>query len=236
MSAVAVEKPALMLQCLSSFDSAKVDTFGREVFVIDAPGAEDIAAVCAGIVMTEAGAEIETRARSLLAAGALQVLLGEAALADSSMVERLAISHPGKVGIYAPVRRQPVSWSFETVSNADFKTVTPSYCEPAWEVLKADGTPTGTIASWWLKAMREIGATGFLVQAELGDDTDLNILAGLVEDFGVSLWVCPRGDDLSALPDWVSYGQCRQWVLPAHLFAQRDTLLADIFPSSPQTV
>lgn len=231
MDTASIEKPALTLRRLASFDPAGTWAVGGADFVIDAPGAEDIATLCAGIVLPEA-ADTEARAATLLAAGAPLVLVGEAALVDSRVIERLANAFPGRVGIFAPVRRQPVSWSFETVSNADFKTVTPSYCEPAWEVLTADGTPTGTLASWWLKVMRDLGAAQFLVQAEVRDDVDLNILAGLVEEFGATFWACPRGEGGAALADWVVYGQCQQLVLPEHLFVQRVTLLADILPVS----
>ena len=106
-------------------------------FVFDAPGVEAVAALCAGIVLASGD---EQRAATLIAAGADCVFLGEAALLDSCVVDRLVTAHGmERVGIYAPLRRQTVSWSFETVSNADFKTVAPSHCEPAWEVLRADG-------------------------------------------------------------------------------------------------
>lgn len=233
MESAAVEKSALVLRRLLSFDPEYVLEAQPDDFIVDAPGVESVAVIaasCAGIILAR-GEEAEARATALFAAGASLVLLGEAALSDSSVVARLASAHPGKVGIYAPVSRQTVSWSFETVSNADFKTVTPSCCEPAWEVLKADGSPTGTLAGWWLDAMRALGARHFLVAADVRDDTDLNILAGLTEDFGDSLWVGPRNDEVTSLSDWVCHGQCRQLALSPSLFEQRATLLADI----PQT-
>lgn len=230
MESAAVEKSALALRRLLSFDPESALEILPDDFIVDVPGVESIAASCAGIILAR-GEEAEARATALLAADALLVLLGEAALTDSGVVARLASAHPGKVGIYAPVGRQTVSWSFETLSNADFKTVTPSYCEPAWEVLKADGSPTGTLAGWWLNAMRTLGASHFLIAADVRDDTDLNILAGLVEDFGDSLWVGPRNDETTFLSDWVCHGQCRQLALSPSLFEQRATLLADI----PQT-
>lgn len=227
MESAAVNKSALALRRLLSFDpEGALETCPDDV-MFDAPGVESIAAIatsCAAIILTQGD---EVRASTLLATGAPLVLLGEAALADSGVVERLASAHPGKVGIYAPLSRQAVSWAFETVSNADFKTVTPSYCEANWEVLKADGSPTGTLAGWWLNAMRTLGASHFLITADVRDDTDLNILAGLVEDFGDTLWVGPRDDTVASLSDWVSYGQCRQLALPPALFEQRATLFAD---------
>lgn len=231
-SATPVEKSALALRQLLRFATETALEIGPDDYVFDAPGVEAVAAECAAIVLDTGDA---ARAGTLLAAGATCVLLGELALTDSAAVGRLAQAHPGQVGIYAPVKRQAVNWSFETVSNADFKTVTPSYCEPAWEVLKSDGMPTGTLAGWWLKAMRNLGASHFLLAADVGDDTDLNILAGLVEDFGNTLWVGPRVAAAVALTDWVCFGHCQQLALPSTLYAQRDILLADLLQTTPET-
>lgn len=209
---IAEQKSAPAVRRLLRFEPAMTHGIGSDDWVFDAPGVEPVAAECAGIVLERGDA---ARAETLLAAGASCVLLGEAALIDSEAVGRLARAHPGCIGIYAPVRRQAIEWSFETVSNADFKTVAPSCCEPAWEVLKADGTPTGTLAAWWLAALRELGATQFLVQADVRDDADLNILAGLVETQGESLWIAPRSEACLPLADCVNYGQCRQLALSA---------------------
>lgn len=185
--------------------------------IFDAPGVEAVASFCAGIVL-EAGDE--ARAATLLAAGAPLVFVGEAALRDSGSVERLVAAHGGDVvGVYAPARRQAVDWSFETESNADFKTVTPSVCEPSWEVLTAAGSGTGVLLYWWLAALRDLGATQFLVRADITDDNDLNICAGLVETFGAQLWLGPLNDPVPRLDDWIAYGQCRQLVLPPALYA-----------------
>ena len=130
------------------------------------------------------------------------------------MVDRLVARHGAeRIGIYAPLRRQAVSWSFDTVSNADFRVVTPSFCEPSWEVLRADGSGTGTLAAWWLKAMRELGAGSLLVRADITDDTDLNLCATLVEEFGAALWLGPLQGKIPSLADWVRYGQLRQLAL-----------------------
>jgi hypothetical protein len=191
--------------------------------VFDEPGVEAVAALCAGIVLANGD---EQRAATLLTAGADCVYVGEAALKDSTVIDRLVTKHGAeRIGVYAPLRRQSISWSFETVSNADFKTVTPSHCEPAWEVLRADGTGTGTLASWWLAALREQGASHFLVQVDIRDDTDLNRCAGLVEQFGDTLWIGPLADPQPHLADWVDYGQCRQIVLSETAHEQRDSLL-----------
>lgn len=200
-------------------DSTEVDA---DDLVFDGSGIEAVAALCAGVIL--AGGD-EQRAATLLAAGADCVYIGEPALLDSTLIDRLAAAYGANhVGIYAPLKRQNVSWSFETVSNADFKTVTPSHCEPAWEVLRADGTGTGTLASWWLKAMRELGATRFLVRVDIRDDTDLNLCAGLIEDLGDALWVGPLEEPAVRLADWVEYGRCRQLVLSPAAYAQRDIL------------
>lgn len=197
-------------------------------FVFDAPGVEAVASLCAGVILASGD---EQRAATLLASGASCVFIGAAALGDSTVIERLVAAHGAeRIGIYAPLRRQTVSWSFETVANADFKTITPSHCEPAWEVIQPDGAGTGTLAGWWLQAMRELGASRFLVRVDIRDDTDLNLCAGLVEDLGAALWIGPLADAAPPLADWVDYGQCRQIVLADAAYAQRDGLLAMTMP------
>jgi len=192
-------------------------------FIFDAPGVEAIASLCAGVILPTGD---ELRAATLLASGAACVFVGGAALCDSTVIDRLAARHGAeRIGIYASVMRQTVSWSFETVSNADFKTITPSHCEPAWEVLRADGTATGTLAHWWLAAMREQGASRFLLRVDIVDDTDLNLCAGLIEELGDALWIGPLAEAMPNLADWVAYGQCRQIVLSAAAYAQRDSIL-----------
>ncbi|MCX7148981.1 MAG: hypothetical protein NTY05_06150 [Rhodocyclales bacterium] len=199
-------------------------------FIFDDPGAEAVASLCAGVILPTGD---EQRAATLLASGAACVFVGEAALNDSTAIDRLVAKHGAeRIGIYAPVRRQSVSWSFETVSNADFKTITPSHCEPAWEVLRADGTGTGTLAHWWLAAMREQGASRFLVWVDILDDTDLNLCAGLIEELGRALWVGPLAEAMPNLADWIDFGQCKQIVLSAAAYAQRDSLLGQMQDSA----
>ncbi|MBI5786296.1 MAG: hypothetical protein HZA64_12650 [Rhodocyclales bacterium] len=205
------EKSAVVVRHLRHFADADAATIGADDLVFDAPGVEAIADACAGIVLTDGD---EQRATTLLNIGAPRVFIGEAALRDSSIIQRLAAAFgTERVGVYAPAQRQSVSWSFETVSNADFRTVTPSHCEPAWEVLLADGTPTGTLLAWWLGALRELGASQFLVRAAIDDDTDLNLCAGLVERYGDALWLEPLAGGEVPLAECIRYGQARQLAL-----------------------
>ncbi len=202
--------------CLSDiFDPARETQFLFDGMAIDACAAE-----CAGIVLPNGS---EARADSLLAAGAKQVLIGEAALLDSGSIERLVEKYgKERIGLYVPVRNLAVNWSFETVSNADFKVVTPSLCEPTWEVLRADGSGTGTHAEWWIGQMVERGAQTVLLHADIENDIDLNLCAGLVEKLGEQLWVAPRTNYAPPLADWIAFGQVRQLALPADLYQQRE--------------
>lgn len=202
--------------CLSDiFDPAQ-----ETQFVFDGPGADAGVASCAAIVLPNGS---EARAESLLAAGAKQLLIGEAALLDSGSIERLVEKYgKERIGLYVPVRNLAVDWSFETVSNADFKVVTPSVCEPTWEVLRADGSGTGTHAEWWIGQMVARGAQTVLLHADIDNDSDLNLCAGLVEKLGEQLWVAPRTHCAPPLADWIAFGQVRQLALPAELYQQRE--------------
>jgi imidazole glycerol phosphate synthase subunit HisF len=211
-SAVPHAGHCMTVRRLRQFAATDAATIGADDFVFDASGVEAVADACAGIVLAQGD---EQRAATLLSIGAPLVLLGEAALRDSGIVQRLAAAFGGeRIGVYAPVRRQAVSWGFESVSNADFRTVTPSHCEPAWEVLLADGAPTGTLVAWWLTALRDLGATQFLVQPAIDDDIDLNLCADLVERLDSALWLIPAVGGAVPLADWVRYGQARQLALP----------------------
>jgi len=215
------------LRCLA--ETPEDMNAGEAAFLFDATEADTatrLLADVAGIVLRDGS---EARAGALLDAGAPCVLLGESALRDSGSVERLVARYGGeRIGLYVPVRRMSVDWSFETVSNADFRVVTPSLCEPAWEILRADGSGTGTIAHWWIGEMLQRGVHTVLLRAGIADDTDLNLCAGLVEMLGEKLWVAPRADAAPPFPplaDWIAYGQVRQIALPPALFRQRDDLL-----------
>ncbi|HEX4944890.1 MAG TPA: hypothetical protein VFV55_11095 [Usitatibacteraceae bacterium] len=187
-------------------------------FVIDGPDLDaDHLRAAAAVVLPTQGAG---RAAGLLASGARGVLLGEAALRDSSIVTMLA-GEFGKerIGVYVPARRLEVRWSFDTVSNADFRVLTPSLGAPAWEVLLADGAGTGTQALWWIDAMLELGATQALLRVDIRDDADLNLCADCVERFGQRLWIGPLADEAPATADWIAFGHVRQMVLPPALLA-----------------
>lgn len=185
--------------------------------LVDAGFSGDLSTV-AGVVLP---GETEQRARELLLAGAPVVYLGEAALLDCAAVERLIAEFGGaRVGVYAPARRMAVSWSFDTISNADFNVVTPSLCEPAWEILRADGNATGTFAGWWIGEMFKRGAGSALLRVDLRDDADYNLCAGLVEDFGERLWLAPLDDADPALDEWLAYGRVSRLVLPHPLWAK----------------
>jgi len=147
-------------------------------FIVDGPAIDDCAGQYTAVIMSQGN---EGRAEALLAAGARQVLIGEVALLDSGIIERLVAKYgKERIGLSVPVRNLAVDWAFETVSNADFKVVTPSICEPTWEVLRADGSGTGTHAEWWIGQMVERGAQTVLLHADIDNDIDLNLCAGLV--------------------------------------------------------
>lgn len=170
--------------------------------------------------------ESEDMAATLLNAGAKKVFLGEAALFDSAVVTRLVHRFGSeRIGLHVPVQRQSVSWSFETESNEDFNVVTPSLCEPVWEVLKANGESSGVRAATWMDAMLQHGIGTVLLRADIRDDADLNLCAGLVETVGDKLWVAPLNDPAPPLADWVAFGQVRQLALPAALYHRRHALV-----------
>lgn len=179
----------------------------------------------------------EAGAATLLEAGAPRVLLGEAVLGDADLPLRLAARFgPDRVGLFVPARRMAVSWSFDTVSNADFRVVTPSLCEPGWEILRADGSATGIRVDWWLGEMKKRGISTALVQVDIVDDTDLNLCAGLVEELGEGLWIAPGGEVEPALADWVRYGKATRIALPPALFERRAGLLGELLaPAEPMT-
>lgn len=170
--------------------------------------------------------EPESTALALLNAGASKVFLGEAALFDSSVVSRLVRAFgTQRVGVQLPVRRQSVSWSFETESNEDFNVVTPSLCDPVWEVLKSNGEPSGVRALNWVDAMLQHGVGGVLLRADLCDDADLNLCAGMVERVAEKLWVAPLTDTPPALADWISFGRVSRLALPTTLYHRRHVLV-----------
>lgn len=168
-----------------------------------------------------------SRAEALLERGAACVFVGEAALAERDLVARLASRYGGeRVGVYLPGRRMANHWSFETTSNADFKVVAPSCCEPAWEVLRADGSGSGLSAQRWIEAMVDAGARSALVQVDIEDDTDLNLCAGLVETLGERVCLAPARQQAPPLDEWIRFGQARWIALPPPLYLRRRALMA----------
>lgn len=155
-----------------------------------------------------------TQARARLAAGAQQVLFADAARQDPALM-RAALAEFGneRVGAWLPTRRMPVSWALDTQSNGDFKCMAPSHPQARWEVLGSDLQGTGMDAAVWLEQLARMGVGTLLVSAALQDDRDLDLCAGLVEDFGHRLWLSPMKTPTLALGDWVEFGQVRRLVL-----------------------
>lgn len=164
------------------------------------------------IMVLEGGSEM--RARELLERGAARVLLADAALLDSAVVTRLSQEYGAqRVGVSILAAKRHISWSLDTVSNADFRCLTPSVGKAGWEIVMSDGTATGTDAEWWLGEMLALGASMALIHADIEDD-DLNLCAGLVENHGNKLWFSPWQYPDADLEPWVRYGQIRQLLLP----------------------
>lgn len=177
-----------------------------------------------GIVAADGGKD---RIRELLRAGAPRVFIGEAALLDGTLVEALVAEFGGeRVGLYVPLRRMQVSWSLDAVSNADFRVMTPSVCEPCWEILRADGTRSGTHAGWWLGEMFARGASSALLRVDIADDADLNILAGLTERWGERLWLAPLADPAPDFAAWVELGGVRRLAVPEAMLQNHPYLAA----------
>ena len=209
------DAPACEFRCISDASSGP----GEGDFAVDGPDL-DAAVIrkAAGIVLPTEGTG---RAAALLAAGARCVLLGEAALRESAIVAALVREFGGgRVGVFAPARRIAVRWSFDTVSNANFKVVSPSLAAPAWEVLLADGTGTGTHAPWWIEQMLALGATQALLRVDVGDDADLNLCADCVERFGDRLWIGPLADSAPDIAEWIAFGHARRLALPSALMTR----------------
>ncbi len=174
---------------------------------------EAIPAAVQGLtIVLERGSEM--RARELLEQGAAQVLLADAALLDSTVVTRLSQEYgTHRIGVSIPVEKRHISWALDTVSNADFRCLTPSIGKAGWEIVMSDGTATGTDAEWWLGEMLALGASMALIQADI-EDNDLNLCAGLMENHGNKLWFSPWQYPDADLEPWVRYGQIRQLLLP----------------------
>lgn len=154
-------------------------------------------------------------AHGLLEMGARCVYLGEAALLDGGLVVSLAESYGSeRIGVFVPASRMEVNLGPELPSNADFKTLASSLCEPAWEILRANGSRTGTFVHWWLAAMFERGASSAIVQIDMTDDVDLDFCATLVEAFGDKLRFAPRSPTGNDLRKWGNRGKATRLGIP----------------------
>ncbi len=156
----------------------------------------------------------EMRARELLECGAARVLLADAAMLDSTVVSRLSQEYgTHRIGVSILAAKRHIFWSLDTISNADFRCLTPSAGKAGWEIVMSDGTATGTDAEWWLGQMFSLGASMALIRADIQDE-DLNLCAGLMESYGNKLWFSPWQHPDADLEPWVRYGQIRQLLLP----------------------
>jgi hypothetical protein len=156
----------------------------------------------------------EARATELLERGAACVLLGDVAMLDCAVVSRLVGRYgSARIGVAVLARRRHISWSLDTVSNEDFRCLTPSVGKTGWEIMLSDGSASGTDAEWWLGEMLKLGASTALIRVDIEDD-DLNLCAGLVEAHGSKLWFSPWLKADADLEPWVRYGQIRQLLLP----------------------
>lgn len=156
----------------------------------------------------------EARAEELLRRGAARVLLADAAMLDATAVSRLIRRFdPESIGVSMLARKRHISWSLDTVSNEDFRCLTPSVGKAGWEIVLSDGSASGTDAEWWLGEMLAMGASMALIRVDMQDD-DLNLCAGLVETHGDKLWFSPWLHPDTDLEPWVRYGQLRRLLLP----------------------
>lgn len=197
--------------------------FAEPVFLFDG---DDLPENLVHVSVVLRGGGLE-RARELLARGAECVLAGQAALLDSNLVEVMSREFGAEsVGVWVPAKLMEVSWALDIHSNADFRCITPSYAKPAWEVLKSDGSRSGTDAGWWLGQMLERGASLALLGADIADDTELNLCAELVEQFGSRLWLTPLANPEADLLPWIQFGQVRNLVVPDIQQNDEATMLA----------
>ena len=215
-AAVAPATLRLLCETLPAQDCGPVFLFDRNMIPANPNSIEGIVAPARG----------KDGLRQLLLAGAPRIYVGEAALLDGELVGALAAEFGAeRIGLYLPMRRMRVDWSMDTVSNADFRVMTPSVCEPCWEILRADGTRSGTHAAWWLGEMFGRGASSALLRVDMTDDADLNILAGLTERWGERLWLASLADPAPDFAAWVELGGARRLAAPEAML-QNDPYLA----------
>lgn len=214
-------RPAVIVRRLC--DSLPAGEDASPVFLIDCNPVPADPRRIEGIVLPGGN---QARIRELLRAGAPRVFVGEGALLDGTLVEALVAEFGSeRIGLYVPARRMQANWSMDTVSNADFRVMTPSVCEPCWEILRANGARSGTHAAWWLGEMFARGASSALLRVDMTDDADLNILAGLSERWGERLWLAPLADPAPDFAAWVELGGARQ-LAAAEAMLQNDPYLA----------
>lgn len=200
--------PALLLARWSRAGAAAPD---GPVFMLDG-GSVPMRLGATTLVLERAGL---ARARLRLAAGARQVLFGDAALDDPAIVAR-AVREFGapRVGVWLPARRAPVSWAMDSFSNGDFKCMVPSNPQARWDVLRSDAEPAGIDVQACMERVLALGAATVLVGIDMQDERDLDLCAGLVERFGRRLWLTPLQERAADLAPWIEWGQMRQLVLP----------------------
>ncbi|MCW8827948.1 MAG: hypothetical protein OQK94_02705 [Gammaproteobacteria bacterium] len=167
-----------------------------------------------GCSVVSATGDLE-RVDALLAAGAQEVLLGEGALRDSTLVREAVTRHGERIGLWLPVRRAEASWGLDTVSNADFSTLAITNPVPRWMICQADGTLTDVDACWWAGEMIKAGCGKVLVSVATPEDDDLLACAEMAECAGERFWLDAGSADIEELRFWVRYGQARRLVLPA---------------------
>lgn len=165
---------------------------------------------------------------AFIEAGYHRVLLGDEALRSTSRVSDLAARFGAdRLGLMVRCVRAEVGWSLETESNADFRYMRPTRCEPDWEIATSAGVRTGALAQWWLGEMFDRGAGVALLCADIVDDADLNIAAGLVETFGDRLWFAPRTDRVPDLEACTRWGRVARWAFPTAMYRRLDAAFAD---------
>lgn len=151
------------------------------------------------------------RVAALIDAGADEVLLGESALLDRTLIGEAVALHGGeRIGIWLPVRRAESRWGFDTVSNADFSTLAFSNPVPRWLIGQTD-----VDACWWATEMLKAGCGKVLVSVAEPEDEDLSVCAEMAECAAEHFWLDTGSADIEELRYWVRYGQARQLVLPA---------------------
>jgi hypothetical protein len=81
--------------------------------------------------------------------------------------------------------------------------------------------------------MFRLGATDALIRADIEDDADLNILAGLTERWGERLWLAPLTDPAPDFSAWVELGGARQLAASEAVIQNSSYLTA--LRSAPET-